>query len=63
MLVRQEADSAVDLVACLDLEVEVLVVTFSCLYWRYIMKVTHNCLFQNGKKEECYTDFRLHFQC
>ena len=30
MLVRQEAGSAVDLVACLDLEVEVLVVTFSC---------------------------------
>ena len=30
MLVRQEAGSAVDLVACLDLEVEVLVVAFSC---------------------------------
>ena len=30
MLLRQEAGSAVYLVACLDLEVEVLVVTFSC---------------------------------
>ena len=30
MLLRQEAGSAVYLVACLDLEVEVLVITFSC---------------------------------
>lgn len=45
MLVRREADSAVDLTACLDLQVEVLVVTFTCFYWRQIMKVTHNCLF------------------
>lgn len=39
MFVGREADSAVDFFARLDLQVKVLVVAFTCFYWRQIMKV------------------------